>query len=271
MRRPPIGSERAPGPYPARTSAAPWDLLAGTDALSSEQRDQSIAFAAPSRSSSTRWSRCQTPALCQSRKRRQQVMPQPQPISRGSISQGMPDFSTNRMPVSAAPCGPRRAGGRPWVAALVAAGAAPAKPTTDRRRVPWPWPSDGHGRGPSRGSVTRFNTTLPGSDQASAAYQGLAERIVSTQIIDLAVKNLECGRVVLALPWHLLGWLSVESGTWLESREYELSLWQSSGICVSSKVALGDLEKSRLPATPAKARRGLGGPGSRFSRCPSDR
>jgi hypothetical protein len=172
--------------------------LAGKEALSSEQRDQSIAFAAPSRSSSTRWSRCQTPALCQSRKRRQQVMPQPQPISRGSISQGMPDFSTNRMPVSAAPCGPRRAGGRPWVAALVAAGAAPAKPTTDRRRVPWPWPSDGHGRGPSRGSVTRFNTTLPGSDQASAAYQGLAERIVSTQIIDLAVKNLECGRVVLS-------------------------------------------------------------------------
>ena len=74
---------------------------AGTDALSSEHRPQSIAFAVPSRSSSTRWSLAHTPALCQSRKRRQQVMPQPQPISWGSIAQGMPLWSTNRMPASA--------------------------------------------------------------------------------------------------------------------------------------------------------------------------
>lgn len=69
-------------------------LFATTAALSTAQRDQSTAFARPSRSSS----------------RRQQVMPQPQPISFGSISQGRPDLSTNRMPVSAARS---ETGGRP--------------------------------------------------------------------------------------------------------------------------------------------------------------
>ena len=76
-------------------------LLAGKEALSSEQRPQSIAFARPSRSSSARWSRSQTPAACQSRSRRQQVMPEPQPISLGSIAQGMPVRSTKTMPSSA--------------------------------------------------------------------------------------------------------------------------------------------------------------------------
>lgn len=85
-------------------------LLAATAALSKAQRDQSMAFARPSRSSRIRCSLAQTPALCQSRSRRQQVMPDPQPISLGSISQGMPDLSTNRMPVSAARSGTR---GRP--------------------------------------------------------------------------------------------------------------------------------------------------------------
>jgi hypothetical protein len=42
-----------------------------------------------------------TPASCQSRSRRQQVMPHPQPISWGKSSQGMPVRRTNRMPVSA--------------------------------------------------------------------------------------------------------------------------------------------------------------------------
>src|SRR4051812_49882905 len=50
------------------------------------------------------------PASCQSLSRRQQVMPEPQPISCGSISQGMPLFSTNRMPVRAARSS---TGGRP--------------------------------------------------------------------------------------------------------------------------------------------------------------
>ena len=38
-------------------------------------------------------------AACQSRGRRQQVMPEPQPSSFGSIRLGMPLRSTNRMPV----------------------------------------------------------------------------------------------------------------------------------------------------------------------------
>src|SRR5919205_4633433 len=33
MRRPPVGSERALGPYPARTPAAPWDLDDGHQRL----------------------------------------------------------------------------------------------------------------------------------------------------------------------------------------------------------------------------------------------
>jgi hypothetical protein len=75
---------------------------AGTLAESSDARDQSIWSASPSRSSSTWCILRHTPASCQSRKRRQQVMPLPQPISCGSISQGMPLRSTNRIPVSAA-------------------------------------------------------------------------------------------------------------------------------------------------------------------------
>jgi len=85
-------------------------LFAGTDALSTQARLQSMACAPPRRSSRTRCSLFQAPAACQSRSRRQHVIPEPQPISRGSISQGMPLFSTNRMPVSAARCG---SGGRP--------------------------------------------------------------------------------------------------------------------------------------------------------------
>jgi hypothetical protein len=77
-------------------------LLAGTLALSRAARLQSMALAQPSRSSRTRCRPSHTPARCQSRSRRQQVMPQPQPISCGSISQGMPLRSTNRMPLRAA-------------------------------------------------------------------------------------------------------------------------------------------------------------------------
>jgi hypothetical protein len=84
--------------------------LAGTEALSIQARLQSMAPARPKRSNRTRCSLSQTPAACQSRSRRQHVIPDPQPISCGNISQGMPLFSTNRMPVSAARCGN---GGRP--------------------------------------------------------------------------------------------------------------------------------------------------------------
>lgn len=85
-------------------------LFAGTVALSRLARLQSIRPASPSRSSNVRCNRSQTPATCQSRKRRQQVTPEPQPISCGSISHGMPDRRTKRMPVKAARSGAR---GRP--------------------------------------------------------------------------------------------------------------------------------------------------------------
>ncbi len=68
--------------------------LARTLALSTLARDQSMRPAAPSRSSSTRCSAAQTPAACQSRKRRQQVTPLPQPSSCGSIRHWMPVMST---------------------------------------------------------------------------------------------------------------------------------------------------------------------------------
>jgi hypothetical protein len=66
--------------------------------------------ASPSLSSKTWWRRFQTPALCQSRKRRQQVIPEPQPISGGRYSQGKPVESTKRMPRSTSRLGMR---GRP--------------------------------------------------------------------------------------------------------------------------------------------------------------
>jgi hypothetical protein len=72
-------------------------VFAATDALSRLARLQSKCPASDRRSSSTRCSAAQTPASCQSRNRRQQVMPE-QPSSRGSISQGMPERSTKMMP-----------------------------------------------------------------------------------------------------------------------------------------------------------------------------
>ena len=45
---------------------------------------------------------CHTPAACQSRKRRQQVMPLPKPRDGGRFSQGMPVSRTNNIPLSAA-------------------------------------------------------------------------------------------------------------------------------------------------------------------------
>jgi hypothetical protein len=75
---------------------------AGTLAESSEARDQSICSACPNLSNKTWCNLSQTPAACQSLSRRQQVIPLPQPISCGSISQGIPVLSTNSIPVNAA-------------------------------------------------------------------------------------------------------------------------------------------------------------------------
>src|SRR3712207_4431023 len=77
-------------------------LFAGMAAESKEARSHSIWSAWPRRSKSTWCSRFQTPACCHSRKRRQHVTPEPQPISWGNISQGMPLFSTKMMALRAA-------------------------------------------------------------------------------------------------------------------------------------------------------------------------
>ena len=86
-----------------RIRAGSWSLLfAGMLAESKEARSQSICSASPRPSKRTRCSFSHTPASCHSFKRRQQVIPLPQPISWGSISQGMPLFSTKMMPVRVA-------------------------------------------------------------------------------------------------------------------------------------------------------------------------
>jgi hypothetical protein len=75
--------------------------IARTEVESITPRDQSI-LSAPFNSHSTFCrSRSHTPARCQSRNRRQQDMPEPQPISLGRYSHGTPLLSTNRIPVSA--------------------------------------------------------------------------------------------------------------------------------------------------------------------------
>src|SRR5919109_2152547 len=79
------------GERPPKTARKLW--------LSTQQCSQSMPFSCP-----TRWSRAcrslsQTPRRCQYRSRRQQVTPAPQPISCGSISQGMPLRRTKTMPV----------------------------------------------------------------------------------------------------------------------------------------------------------------------------
>lgn len=73
-----------------------------TDAPSMLARLQSIWSCSRKRVSRARCSRSQTPLACQSRSRRQQVMPLPKPNSWGRSSHGIPVCKTNRMPFSAA-------------------------------------------------------------------------------------------------------------------------------------------------------------------------
>src|SRR5487761_2631379 len=70
--------------------------------LSATAREKSIRSAPRSFDSSTWCNRSQTLARCHASSRRQQVLPEPQPISLGSICQGIPERSTNTIPVSAA-------------------------------------------------------------------------------------------------------------------------------------------------------------------------
>jgi hypothetical protein len=85
---------------------------ARTEALSTRARVRSNWPRWRNSASRTACSRRQTPARCHRTSRRQHVLPEPQPISGGSICQGSPLRRTNRMPVNAARSGTR---GRPIV------------------------------------------------------------------------------------------------------------------------------------------------------------
>jgi len=98
------------GEDPPKTARKLW--------LSTQQCSQSMPSSCPTRCSRACNSFFQTPRRCQCRSRRQQVMPEPQPISRGSISQGMPLRRTKTMPVRQARSStggrPRRPGRARW-------------------------------------------------------------------------------------------------------------------------------------------------------------
>ena len=117
--------------------------LARTLTESALARLQSIRSALSKRASKIPCRRCQTPALCQSRKRLQQVMPEPQPISCGSISHGMPLLRTNRMPVRTERSG---AGGRPRLPGCTRWGGSSGSTTvqssslTSSRAIPGKYP-----------------------------------------------------------------------------------------------------------------------------------
>lgn len=90
-----------------RTTAIGWVRssffpapTARIEELSAMAREKSNWSAPRNFASSVRCNRSHTRRRCHNRNRRQHVMPEPQPISLGNISQGMPDFNTNRIPVS---------------------------------------------------------------------------------------------------------------------------------------------------------------------------
>ena len=72
------------------------------DAESTTAREKSILSAFRNLLSSVWCILSQTPASCQSRSLRQQVIPEPHPISFGRYSQPMPVLNTNSIPVNAA-------------------------------------------------------------------------------------------------------------------------------------------------------------------------
>ena len=75
---------------------------ARTEALSTMARARSSSPRWRNSVRRTAWSRRHTPARCHRTSRRQQVLPEPQPISFGSICQGIPLRKTNKIPVKAA-------------------------------------------------------------------------------------------------------------------------------------------------------------------------
>jgi hypothetical protein len=78
---------------------------ARSDELSTTARARSSWPRRRNSLSNTVWSRFHTPARCHRTSRRQHVVPEPHPISRGSMFQGNPLRSTNRIPVRTARSG----------------------------------------------------------------------------------------------------------------------------------------------------------------------
>ena len=76
--------------------------FASTLMLSKQARSKSIAPSSPSQLKIARCRRAHTPAACQSRMPRQQVVPLPYPNSVGRRFQGIPVWSTKMIPPSAA-------------------------------------------------------------------------------------------------------------------------------------------------------------------------
>ncbi|MGF6292634.1 hypothetical protein QFZ98_004564 [Paraburkholderia youngii] len=87
-----------------RTSFSPAPTARIEDE-STTTREKSILSTARNLARSTACNRSHTPACCQSRSLRQQLTPEPHPISAGKSRHRTPVFSTNRMPVSAARSG----------------------------------------------------------------------------------------------------------------------------------------------------------------------
>jgi hypothetical protein len=82
-----------PGIYPPKTARTLDESIAA--------RDQSSLSVLSSRSKNVAWILSQVPSACQSRRRRQQDIPDPQFSSAGRSSQAMPVLSTNKIPINA--------------------------------------------------------------------------------------------------------------------------------------------------------------------------
>ena len=102
----PVYDKMAFGPELAAIRGVRAGLLAprglATAAPSMLARLQSIWSCSRKRVSRARCRRSQMPKACQSRRRRQQVMPLPKPSSCGKSSHAIPVCNTNKMPFSAA-------------------------------------------------------------------------------------------------------------------------------------------------------------------------
>jgi hypothetical protein len=76
--------------------------MARTEELSTMARARSSWPRSRNSASNTSWIRCHTPACCHWTKRRQQAVPEPQPISCGNKFHAIPERNTNTIPVKMA-------------------------------------------------------------------------------------------------------------------------------------------------------------------------